>query len=119
MVVYRGKDIKSAAMNLLTTIKINQQPPRRLVPKTALGKWLWILGCIVVLVPMVMVGLLLTAVAIVAVLVLGLLSLMIIVIRRIGQKPNPEGKPSPEARRWTRDDGRRNVRIVQRTNADG
>ncbi len=88
-------------------------PGRPLFPKTALGKWLWIIGCIVVLVPLVMVGLLLTAAAIVAVLAMGLAALVIVAVRRIGHKP------VTHIAGWTRGDGRRNVRVVQRTNLDG
>ncbi len=106
-------------MKLLT---VNAAPqPRRLVPQTTLGKWLWVLGCIVVLVPLVMVGLLLTAVAVVAVLLMGLLSLAVIVVRRLGRKNVDAGiaAPAQHPQPWVQDDGRRNVRVVQNTNLDG
>ena len=113
----RKKKIR-AAMNLLTDTNIAASSPRRLTPKTALDKWLWVIGCILVLVPLVMVGLLLTVAAIAAVLVLGLVSLCIIAIRRFGRRSGAEaGRPSL-AQRWTRDDGRRNVTVVPRSNTE-
>lgn len=113
----RKKKIR-AAMNLLTDTNIAVSSPRRLAPKTALGKWLWVIGCILVLVPLVMVGLLLTVAAIAAVLVLGLVSLLIIAIRRFGRRSDTEsGRPSL-AQRWMADDGRRNVRVVPRSNTE-
>ena len=113
----RKKKIR-AAMNLLTDTNIAASSPRRLVPKTALGKWLWVIGCILVLVPLVMVGLLLTVVAIAAVLVLGLVSLFIIAIRRFGRRSGAEVSRPSLAQRWTADDGRRNVRVVPRSNTE-
>ncbi len=105
-------------MNLLADPNITASSPRRLVPKTALGKWLWVIACILVLVPLVMVGLLLTVVAIAAVLVLGLVSLLIIAVRRLGRRTDTDaGRPSL-AQRWTTDDGRRNVTVVPRSNTE-
>jgi hypothetical protein len=117
--LHREKEKKRAAMKLLTD---NTTPPsRRLVPQTTLGKWLWVLGCILVLVPLVMVGLLLTAVAVVAVLVMGLLSLAVIVVRRFGKRPATDAAPASmrPPQTWMGGDGRRNVRVVQNTNLDG
>lgn len=116
---HREKEIIRAAMNLLADSEIAASPPRRLVPKTTLGKWLWIAGCIVVLIPLVMVGLLLTVVAIAAVLVLGLLSLLIIAVRSFRRKSSAEANKPSLSQRWVATDGRRNVRVVQRTNAEG
>ncbi|MGC8623832.1 MAG: hypothetical protein ACP5VQ_01035 [Phycisphaerae bacterium] len=81
-------------------------------------RWLLILAGIVVLVPLVMVGLVLTVAAIVAVLVLGLLSLLVLAVRRIGHKPAAHAGQTPLQQSGLRDDGRRNVRVVQRTNWD-
>ena len=113
----RKKKIR-AAMNLLTDVNITASAPRRLVPKTALGKWLWVIGCILVLVPLVMVGLLLTVAAIGAVLVLGLISVFIIAIRRIGRRPDNEANRPSLSQRWMASDGRRNVRVVPRSNTE-
>lgn len=113
----RKKKIR-AAMNLLTDVNITASAPRRLVPKTALGKWLWVIGCILVLVPLVMVGLLLTVAAIGAVLVLGLISVFIIAIRKIGRRPDTEANRPSLSQRWMASDGRRNVRVVPRSNTE-
>ncbi|MGC8540456.1 MAG: hypothetical protein ACP5QA_07485 [Phycisphaerae bacterium] len=113
----RKKKIR-AAMNLLTDANITASAPRRLVPKTALGKWLWAIGCILVLVPLVMVGLLLTVAAIGAVLVLGLISVFIIAIRKIGRRPDTEANRPSLSQRWMASDGRRNVRVVPRSNTE-
>lgn len=117
-VSHREKEIIRAAMNLLTDPEFTASPPRRLVPGTTLGKWLWVAGCVVVLIPLVMVGLLLTAVAIAAVLVLGLLSLLIIAVRRFGRKSGADATRPSISPRWVGTDGRRNVRVVQRTNVE-
>lgn len=105
-------------MNLITDAEMVVSAPRRLVPKTPLGKWLFIAACIVVLIPLVLVGLLLTVVAIAAVLVLGLLSLLVIAVRSFRRKSSAEANKPPLSQRWTAADGRRNVRVVQRTNAE-
>ncbi len=105
-------------MKLLTDTNVTASTRRSLVPKTALGKWLWVIGCILVLVPLVMVGLLLTVAAIGAVLVLGLVSLFIIAIRKMGRRSDtPANRPSL-SQRWMAADGRRNVRVVSRSNTE-
>ncbi len=103
-------------MKLLTDNTV--RTPHRLIPRTTLGKWFLILAGIVVLVPLVMVGLLLTVVVIGVVLVLGMLSLLVLAVRRIGHKPTVPDGQMPIQQSWMRDDGRRNVRVVQRTNWD-
>ena len=115
---HREKEKVRAAMNLLTDTNITASAPRRLVPKTAMGKWLWVIGCILVLVPLVMVGLLLTVAAIVAVLVLGLISLIIIAIRRVGRRSDTQANRPSLSHRWLASDGRRNVRVVPRSNTE-